>query len=160
MHRYTCARFVLLVMMVFVVGGRASAGAPAPEPSADASAGVLLSQLKEAAAKGRLSDRLLGMFRQYTVARVREAYVPDRIPEPFWTWILGHKDLRDAVLFGLHPESDVDLRILDRLAALRKAFPEKVETPSARGGSGTWPRAAISPRWPIRSRITSNTPPR
>ena len=124
---HTRARFVLLVTMVFVVGGRASAGAPAPEPSADASAGVLLSQLKEAAAKGRLSDRLIGMFRDYTVARVREAQVPDRIAEPFWKWILAHKDLRDAVLFGLHPESDVDLRILDRLAALRKTFPEKVE---------------------------------
>ncbi|MFO8011944.1 MAG: hypothetical protein R6X20_01430, partial [Phycisphaerae bacterium] len=128
MTRFTPVRFVLFVTLILAAAGQAPAAAPDEEPSADASAGVRLSQLKEAAATDRLSDRLLGLFRDYTAARVREAYVPDRIPEPLWTWVLGHQDLRDAVLLGLHPTSDVDVRILDRVAALRKAFPEKVET--------------------------------
>jgi hypothetical protein len=127
MSHFTPVRFVLLAAVILSAGGAVLAAAPAEEAASDAPAGVLLSQLKEAAAKDRLSDRLLGLFRDYTAARVREAYVPDRIPEPLWTWVLGHQDLRDAVLFGLHPESDVQVGILDRLAALKKAFPEKIK---------------------------------
>ena len=101
---------------------------PTEEPAEDLSADALHRQLLEAAAEGNLSDDLLDLFRDVTAARVREQYVPDRIPDTLWTWIVGHPVFRDAVVLGLYPENDRDLRILERLAALRQEFPDEVDT--------------------------------
>jgi len=122
---------ILGVVLVgsLLAGGAVSAVGPAGGASdADLSADALKTELLETAATGRVTDALLDMFREYTAARVREQYVPDLVAEPLWTWILGHKDLRDAVLLGLYPENDQDVRILKRLEALRQAFPDEVDT--------------------------------
>jgi len=145
MSRYTSVSCVLLAALMLAAAGQAPAGVPAEAPVAeeaakaldaeasaeapadDTSAETLLAQVEKEAAKGRLTGPLLDLYRDYTSARFREAHVPDRLAEPFWEWLLEREDLRDAVLFGMEPEREADLRVLDRLAALRKAFPEQVE---------------------------------
>ncbi|HUU11600.1 MAG TPA: hypothetical protein VM431_13820 [Phycisphaerae bacterium] len=101
--------------------------APADGPVANRSAAELKADLVAGAAQGKLTDALLKLFRDYTAARVREQYVPKNIPEDLWQWILASKELRDAILVGLHPENERDLRTLGRLSALRAKFGPKVD---------------------------------
>jgi len=102
---------------------------PAPGPGTSLPGGPLRSQLLEAAlaAEGALSNALVKQFRDYTAARLREQVGAKRLPEPFWTWLLGHAVLRDAVLLGLCPESKPERRALDRLAELHEAYPIDVD---------------------------------
>jgi len=107
-------------------GKKGRAIPPAP-PVEDAATVALRSQLLEAAAPAQLTDEVIDLFRRYMIARVRGMYVPDRVPESLWTWVTAHAALRDGVLFGLQPDGDTGLQILERLDLLRQQFPEQVE---------------------------------
>lgn len=135
-------RFAVMVLTVGVAAGGLRAAvavgpgrlapgpktaAPADGPVENRSAADLKAEVLAGAAQGKLTDALLKLFRDYTAARVREQYVPKDIPEDLWKWILASKELRDAVLVGLHPENEKDLRALERLAALRAKFGPKVD---------------------------------
>ncbi|MBE3135419.1 MAG: hypothetical protein IMZ55_18285 [Acidobacteria bacterium] len=134
--------FAVMVLTVAMVAAGASAAAtvgpvrpapgakttaPADGPVGDLSAAHLKAEVLAGAARGKPTDALLRLFRDYTAARVRERYVPKDIPEDLWQWILASKDLRDAVLVGVNPENETDLRALGRLAALRARFGAKVD---------------------------------
>ena len=107
-------------------GKKAPPAPPAP-PVEDAATVALRSQLLEAAAPAQLTDEVIDLFRRYTIARVRGQHVPDRVPDALWTWVTTHPILCDAVVLGLHADSETDLRILEMLGALREQFPQQVE---------------------------------
>jgi len=107
-----------------------AAGASATQPAAPVAvkaAADLKALLLAGAAQGKLTEPLQKLFRDYTEARVREAYVPKAIGKDLWDWILANPDLREAVLVGLHPQKAKDLAVLERLAALRAKFGAKVD---------------------------------
>ncbi|HUU93911.1 MAG TPA: hypothetical protein VM238_22180 [Phycisphaerae bacterium] len=105
-------------------------GASATQPAAPVAvkaAADLKALLLAGTAKGKLTEPLQKLFRDYSEARVREAYVPKAIPSDLWDWILANPDVREAVLVGLYPENAKDLAVLERLAALRAKFGPKVD---------------------------------
>ena len=127
---------VLTVAMAATGASAAAAVGPVPKsktttpddgPVENRSAEHVKAEVLAGAARGKPTDALLRLFRDYTAARVRERYVPKDIPEDLWQWILASKDLCDAVLVGVNPDNHEDLRALARLAALRARFGAKVD---------------------------------
>jgi hypothetical protein len=99
----------------------------AGQPAADTSARTLFEQLQAEAVRGKLTDRLLALFRDFTRARVLETYVPGQIPQDFWDWIIADPLRQEIVLVGLHPESEQDIRILGLMNELRKEFGARLD---------------------------------
>ncbi len=107
---------------------KAGAGATQPAvPVVVKAEADLKAELLAAAARGKLTDGLLKLFRDYTAAGVRERYVPKAISKELWDWILANEDLREAVLVGLHPENEKDMAVLGRLGALREKFGDRLK---------------------------------
>jgi len=104
----------------------AAATAPAAEPGPEstASAADLKARLLADGLKPKPGAPLIALFKDYAAAVAREKLVPAEISEETWAWILGNKDLRDAILIGLYPAYDA--AVLKRLQDLHAKFGDQV----------------------------------
>lgn len=131
------ARGIGAAILLAAVGGALAApqiGPPVGGPKTPRDAPATLRKpedvkkdLMAAAAKGKVTGPVLALFREYATARAREKLVPDAVPEAFWNWLGGSKELREAVVLGLYAY-DHDAGVVKTLQALRSKFGDRVRT--------------------------------
>lgn len=88
-----------------------------------ASAVELKGRLVGLASRGKLTDGVIGLFKQYAGAHAQEKF-DQEVPAKFWKWLDEDKANRDALLVALHPY--YDLAVMQRLMTLKEKFPDQI----------------------------------
>jgi hypothetical protein len=86
----------------------------------------MLARLHADALKGKLTDALIGEFKDFAAAMAREKLKAAGVSEEFWNWLSAHKDLRDPLVVILFPKFDPE--VFKCLAALRAKYGDQVKT--------------------------------
>ena len=92
---------------------------PAAPTAATSSPEELLARVKADALKGKLTDGLIGEFKEFAAAMAwQKLKAPAGVSEEFWTWLSANKDLRDPLVVILFPKFDPEVfRALETLKA-------------------------------------------
>jgi hypothetical protein len=111
--------------------GAASSAPGAPgtasvPPAAPASPEELLARVKADALKGKLTDALIGEFKDFAAVIAWQKLKAAGVSEEFWAWLSAHKELRDPLLVILFPKFDPD--VFRSLEALKAKYGDQVKT--------------------------------
>lgn len=98
--------------------------APAAPAAASSSPEALLAGVKAEALKGKLTDGLVGQFKEFAAAMAWQKLKAAGVSEEFLTWLSANKEMRDPLVVILFPKFDPE--VFKCLEALKAKFPEQV----------------------------------